>query len=61
MHSVLENRSVPLREDVALKCDPQSVLNNAAKMEEGFIVAPAGNVPLTKDKRIDNLQNQTDD
>ena len=56
MHSVLESRSVPLREDVAVKCNPKHVLNNVTVMEEGFIVAPPGNIPLEEDERLKYLK-----
>ncbi|XP_003744252.1 glutamyl-tRNA(Gln) amidotransferase subunit C, mitochondrial [Galendromus occidentalis] len=56
MHTVLENRSVPLREDRPQRWDPKLVLNNVTKMEEGFIVAPPGNIALKEDERLNDLR-----
>lgn len=56
MHSVLESRSVPLRDDVAQKCDPKDVLNNVTNLEEDFIIAPPGNIPLKEDERLSGIR-----
>ncbi|XP_014257069.1 glutamyl-tRNA(Gln) amidotransferase subunit C, mitochondrial [Cimex lectularius] len=45
--SVLEDRSLPLRADVVTEgnCRPD-ILGNAKKTDEGYFVAPPGNIPL---------------
>ncbi|OQR73589.1 glutamyl-tRNA(Gln) amidotransferase subunit C [Tropilaelaps mercedesae] len=53
LYTVLEDRGVELRDDIAEGWNPSLVLNNTSVMEEGYIVAPPGNIPLEK---IENLK-----
>lgn len=51
MYTVLESENLYLRED---KADPRNtqedILKNAATSEEGYFVAPPGNIPLNQDE-----------
>ncbi|KAL1116222.1 hypothetical protein AAG570_005717 [Ranatra chinensis] len=47
LYTVLEDRNIPLREDEITEGDCQDdVISNAAVTEEGYFVAPPGNIPL---------------
>lgn len=46
MVSPLEDMPLLLREDVAKECSSEDMLKNARKTEEGYFVAPPGNIPL---------------
>lgn len=51
MFTVLEDENLYLREDKADHRDTQEdILKNAAITEEGYFVAPPGNIPLTQDE-----------
>lgn len=51
MYTVLEHENLYLREDVAdLQSTQEEVLRNAAVTEEGYFVAPPGNIPLAQDE-----------
>lgn len=47
MYTVLENEKQKLREDIPFtKNTQEDILSNAAVTEEGYFVAPPGNIPL---------------
>lgn len=47
MYTVLENEKQKLREDIPFTHNTQeAILANAAVTEEGYFVAPPGNIPL---------------
>lgn len=51
MFTVLESENLSLREDRAVQRNTQEdVLKNAALTEEGYFVAPPGNIALTQDE-----------
>lgn len=58
MYSVLEDRGIELREDIVEDCHPDLVLNNATLMEEGYIVAPPGNIPLQRDEKVNDFRDK---
>ncbi|XP_022695127.1 glutamyl-tRNA(Gln) amidotransferase subunit C, mitochondrial-like [Varroa jacobsoni] len=58
MYTILEDRSVELREDVPEECDPNLVLNNVTVMEEGYIVAPLANIFAEENENINNFETE---
>lgn len=52
MYSVLEDRELMLRDDQVTEggCK-SSILQNAAKLDEDYFVAPPGNIPLTQSEK----------
>lgn len=63
MYTVLEDNNLQLREDKANKRNSQEdILSNASISEEGYFVAPPGNIPLKQEeKRIETLSNKSKD
>lgn len=52
MYSVLEDRELLLTEDVVTEGDcRREILQNAAKVEEDYFVAPPGNIPLKQNRK----------